>query len=250
MARINDFLDSETLPEFVRYIHIPVSREEVLKRWKAGEDMTYYGDVNTAFAPVKTYGNGSEYPDEEVEKTIDLLDKLQALNEKQVVFEPDAGHTGVVSPFDQITAKIDDISLVGWFYFERGIVGWSTDDAVGSIDDFLANVKLKHITGASTSSDSTLSKLDILSQAHAGDMLVFDIGQRNGMVGLYKGVNSVLIASDLDATNVIREFPLWAYGEDGTQEGSYYLDKFNGTVLRPLEFDKEEYKWQSNTIAR
>ena len=249
MTKINEFLDSETLPEYVRYIHTPIPREEVLKRWKAGEDMTYYGDMETAFAPEKTYGNGSEYVDEEVQNTTDLMDKLQALNEKQVVFEPDAGHEGVVSPFDQIPARIDDISLVGWFYYDRGVAEWGTNDAVGDIDDIITNDKLVQVTDTTTSSDSTLSKLELLSHAHAGDILVFDIGQRNGIIGLYKGVNSVLIASDLDPTNVIREFPLWSYTKDGTEEGSYYLDKFNGTILRPKEWNTEEYKWYLNTIA-
>ncbi len=140
---------------------------------------------------------------------------------------------------------IDNPHFVTWFIKNSGLIeNMLDDDANSGIDTLLYTNLLDEINPLKSSSDDYSAKSKYLSNAVLGDILFFDTFQRNGSVAIYLGSGKILLVDE----NNNRVYDMWIENEDSTVDYTYWMDKFNGTIKRIPNLNKDDYIWHAKIM--
>lgn len=244
MAQIDLSVSPEELPEMIPMGQYAISKKEYLEMLQEG---TLPNGVGHYLSPSAYNVSGLDTGEAVSDKYDRLKNKLNdLLSLDNIEFQIRAGHDYSINPFDQNPSIMDDSAMVGWVYLELGLAGWTSIDAVMTVDELSKTDKLLDVTANTTSSDSVMSKVKYLTSAQIGDLLFFDTYTRNSMVGIYMGDGLVLT---LDDTGV-SQHPLWIYSDKTFDfTGGPMMEYFNGRVRRANDYNTEGFVWyaQQNT---
>lgn len=135
-----------------------------------------------------------------------------------------------LDPLQKDPILVDDATFVGWVYYESLVDSWTEDDAQTTPEKLFNNDLLYTVSTGASSMTGTEKTGILLNNGQAGDIIFFDTFQRNGMVGLYMGVDDKgvpqfisCVGNPGDSNSGIMKLALV----------DNWLDSFNGVIRRP-----------------
>lgn len=228
---------NEPIPDVIDMGAYPVTKERYLEMVKNGEDVS-------SATPMKWPGSTATYFPGDINGTdiVDgIIDTLDKLVEKKTSYMFGEGKDSSVSPYEQNPVYLDEASFAGWTLYELGII--NSEEATHTLPTILGSSKLVDVTpvNKSTSSDTDNFKLEIVEKAQVGDLLLFDKYSPNDNVGFYMGSGRVYTQNEGMTTESDTGMSmLYMLSEDGQKyEPTSVLQSFNGTILRPKDFNHD-----------